>query len=82
MTSSSWPFPSRRSRVPGLHAELELGGESRISKRSHDALVRNRRAMPESCYRFGRIELHPIERKFLIDGEPVKLGSRAFDVLL
>jgi len=38
--------------------------------------------MPESCYRFGRIELHPIERKFLIDGEPVKLGWRAFDVLL
>ena len=38
--------------------------------------------MPESCYRFGRIELHPSERKLLIDGEPVKLGSRAFDLLL
>jgi TolB-like protein len=32
--------------------------------------------------RFGRFELRPVERRLLRDGEPVPLGSRAFDVLL
>src|SRR5262245_37585558 len=32
--------------------------------------------------RFGRFELQPRERRLLIDGEPVALGARAFDVLL
>jgi adenylate cyclase len=31
--------------------------------------------------RFGRAELHPAERQLLIDGQPVPLGARAFDVL-
>ena len=33
-------------------------------------------------YRFGRFALHGRERLFLADGEPIELGSRAFDVLL
>lgn len=32
--------------------------------------------------RFGRFELRPGERRLLMDGEPVSLGARAFDVLL
>ena len=32
--------------------------------------------------RFGRFELQPGERRLLVDGEPVALGARAFDVLL
>jgi predicted ATPase/DNA-binding winged helix-turn-helix (wHTH) protein len=32
--------------------------------------------------RFGNIEVRPGERQLLVDGEPAKLGARAFDVLL
>jgi len=32
--------------------------------------------------RFGRFELQPSERRLLVDGEPVAVGARAFDVLL
>ncbi len=31
---------------------------------------------------FGRFEVHPQERRLLVDGNAVDLGSRAFDVLL
>jgi predicted ATPase/DNA-binding winged helix-turn-helix (wHTH) protein len=31
--------------------------------------------------RFGRFELHPKERRLLVDGEPAHLGGRAFDLL-
>lgn len=37
--------------------------------------------MPAS-YRFGRFDLRPSERALLLDGAPVALGSRAFDLLL
>src|SRR6185295_17611286 len=30
---------------------------------------------------FGRFELHPANRQLLMDGRPVALGARAFDVL-
>ena len=33
-------------------------------------------------YRFGRFVLHGRERLFLAEGEPIELGSRAFEVLL
>lgn len=33
-------------------------------------------------YSFGRFVLHGRERQFLADGEPIALGSRAFEVLL
>src|SRR5207237_1345484 len=33
-------------------------------------------------YRFGRFELNPTTRQFLVDGLPVALGARALDVLL
>lgn len=33
-------------------------------------------------WRFGRFELQPDERRLLVDGEPVTLGARAFDVLV
>ena len=33
-------------------------------------------------YRFANCELKPVERQLLMDGHPVALGSRAFDVLL
>src|SRR5262245_46517293 len=33
-------------------------------------------------YRFGSAELQPDERRLLIDGQPVHLGARAFDVLV
>ena len=36
--------------------------------------------MPQS-FRFDRFEVRPAERALLIDGKPVELGSRAFDVL-
>ena len=32
-------------------------------------------------FRFDRFEVRPAERALLIDGKPVELGSRAFDVL-
>jgi predicted ATPase/DNA-binding winged helix-turn-helix (wHTH) protein len=32
--------------------------------------------------RFGRAELQPRERRLLVDGKPVALGARAFDLLL
>ena len=35
-----------------------------------------------NTYRFGRFALLSDERQLLADGEPVKLGARAFDVLL
>ncbi len=35
----------------------------------------------EPAYRFGPCELRPAERRLLIDGSPVKLGARAFDLL-
>lgn len=37
--------------------------------------------MPDQL-RFGRFELRPAERQLLSDGEPVRLGARAFDLLL
>jgi non-specific serine/threonine protein kinase len=33
-------------------------------------------------YRFGRFELQPGERRLLADGEPVRLGGHAFDLLV
>lgn len=33
-------------------------------------------------YRFGAVEIRPVERQVVIDGRPAALGSRAFDVLL
>ena len=37
--------------------------------------------MPE-IHRFGRLEARPAERLLLIDGQPAKIGSRAFDLLM
>src|SRR3954452_10190178 len=34
-----------------------------------------------ACVRFGRFRLLPHRRELLADGEPVRLGARAFDVL-
>lgn len=36
----------------------------------------------QNSVRFGRCELRPQERRLLVDGEPVRLGARAFDLLL
>jgi DNA-binding winged helix-turn-helix (wHTH) protein len=36
----------------------------------------------DTCYRFGCCELRPCERRLLIGGQDVHLGSRAFDVLV
>lgn len=33
------------------------------------------------AWRFGRFELRPLERRLLLDRQPVELGARAFDVL-
>src|SRR5438552_2729441 len=33
-------------------------------------------------YCFGNAELLPVERRLLVDGQPVNLGARAFDVLV
>jgi predicted ATPase/DNA-binding winged helix-turn-helix (wHTH) protein len=35
-----------------------------------------------AAYRFGSFELQPDQRRLLVDGRPVALGPRAFDVLL
>ena len=35
-----------------------------------------------TTYRFGLFELQPNQRRLLMDGRPVELGHRAFDVLL
>ena len=35
-----------------------------------------------TTYRFDRIEVRPVKRQLLIDGQPTLLGARAFDVLL
>ena len=32
--------------------------------------------------RFGRIVVDPARRRLLIDGEPAKIGARAFDLLM
>ncbi len=34
------------------------------------------------CYRFGRFELQPDERRLLAAGAPVRVGPRAFDLLI
>jgi predicted ATPase/DNA-binding winged helix-turn-helix (wHTH) protein len=36
----------------------------------------------EPVHRFGRVELRPSQRQLLVDGAPVALGARAFNVLL
>src|SRR4029453_2187001 len=33
-------------------------------------------------YRFGNFDLRPVERRLLVNGEPVELGARAFDLLV
>lgn len=38
--------------------------------------------MEKGRYRFEQFELHPVERRLLVDGQPAALGSRAFDVLM
>lgn len=38
--------------------------------------------MTAAHYRFDRFELHPAERRLLVDGQPAVLGGRAFDVLM
>ncbi|MES2957577.1 MAG: winged helix-turn-helix domain-containing protein [Pseudomonadota bacterium] len=38
--------------------------------------------MHTTAYRFGRFELRADERHLLLDGAPLKLGGRAFDLLL
>ena len=35
----------------------------------------------DRSYRFGRFELRPAERELRVDGRPVTLGARAFDLL-
>ena len=35
-----------------------------------------------AAYRFGRFELNPATRELLVDGQPLALGARAFDLLL
>ena len=37
---------------------------------------------PEASYRFGQTQLLPLQRLVLVDGRPVDVGARAFDVLL
>lgn len=37
---------------------------------------------PPSPLRFGRFLLDPVQRRLLVDGQPARLGARAFDVLL
>ncbi len=39
-------------------------------------------ALPDTPLRFGHFELHAAERVLRVHGEPVPVGSRAFDVLL
>ncbi|MEQ1515551.1 MAG: winged helix-turn-helix domain-containing protein [Usitatibacteraceae bacterium] len=34
------------------------------------------------CYRYGRVEIRPAERRLLVDGAPATVGARAFDLLL
>ena len=34
------------------------------------------------AYRFGRFRLLPAERALLVDGQPAKVGARAFDLLV
>ena len=38
--------------------------------------------MLPDVYQFGRAVVRPTERLVLVDGQPVALGARAFDVLL
>lgn len=48
-------------------------------------MVSSASALPvasDAALRFGHFELHPAERVLRVRGEPVALGSRAFDVLL
>lgn len=41
-----------------------------------------RLTVPDVRYRFGRCELHPAARRLFVEGRPVVLGGRAFDLLL
>jgi predicted ATPase/class 3 adenylate cyclase len=36
----------------------------------------------QALFRFGNVEVHADERRVLVDGTPVQLGGRAFDLLL
>jgi predicted ATPase/DNA-binding winged helix-turn-helix (wHTH) protein len=42
----------------------------------------SRPVAPAAALRFGRHELRPAERAVLLDGQPLPVGARAFDVLL
>lgn len=37
--------------------------------------------MPQR-FRFGQVEIRPTERRILVDGEPARVGARAFDLLM
>ena len=47
-----------------------------------DGTIQRMQNTSRTSYSFGRFILHGRERRFLADGEPIGLGSRAFDVLL
>jgi len=38
--------------------------------------------IPSGCYRFGRFELQPDERRLLATGTPVRVGRHAFELLI
>src|SRR5882672_8499220 len=40
------------------------------------------RVQNPSSFRLGRCEVHPLERRLLVDGVPAQVGARAFDLLL
>lgn len=94
---SSFTVPSRSARVPPLRSppmvdnpELSPGRwQQSLEAPRPDATVDEKygAASPPSASRgtiasFGAFRLHAVERVLEKDGKPVKLGGRAFDILL
>jgi hypothetical protein len=75
-------------RALGIECATRLDGSN--TQGSRRELGASRRhwplLMPDSaasvCYRFGRFELQPDERRLLAAGSPVRVGPHAFDLFI
>jgi adenylate cyclase len=71
-----WAWLARLRRAGSLRAARVAGARACWSRKDMSTAPSNSEPL-----RFGRAELRRVERQLLIDGQPVPLGARAFDVL-
>lgn len=81
------PGPAGGRRGDGTNRRASTGSAScsRSLKVVKNSPWEDRRRVSDAQvneYRFDRFALRPNERRLLVDGEPARLGARAFDLLL